>query len=152
MRPMPPTLSRQMYENDTLGDCVCAAVEHADGVFTGNAQSTAGGLVYTNANTTALYSAACGYVPGDPSTDNGCDVQTVLAYWQNKGLFGSGNKITVMVDVNPSSLTEMQTAVYLFENFILGLDLPYAWITPFPSVSGFTWAWRGRPIRVTAIV
>src|SRR5262245_58839678 len=58
-----------IYENDTLGDCVIAGGWHVLGIWTGNA----GHLVMgTNAQITSDYSSIGGYVPGDPSTDQGC--------------------------------------------------------------------------------
>jgi hypothetical protein len=136
----------EMYENDVLGDCVIACVEHVEGVLTGNANPPP--LLYTNSQTTAFYSAACGYVPGNENTDNGCDIQTVLAYWQNNGApAGSTHKITGLMSVDPTNLTEMQTAVWLFENIIIGLDLPNAWVDPMPNASGFTWDVAGPPVE-----
>lgn len=129
----------QMYENDTLGDCVIAAVAHSIGVFTGNAGTDSGGLVLPNSTITSLYSAACGYVPGNENTDQGCDIQTVLQYWQNKSSIGGTHDITGFMDVDPTNINEVQTAIFLFENLVLGLDLPDKWISPFPSASGFTW-------------
>ena len=73
---------RQMYLNDSLGDCVIAGIAHLVGVFTGNAGQTP--QQFTNAQITGMYSAIGGYVPGDASTDNGCDERTAMAYWQQQ--------------------------------------------------------------------
>jgi hypothetical protein len=135
----------QMYNNDTLGDCVVAAIEHIVGVFTGNAD---GGtpFEYTQDQTLATYSGACGYVPGYPATDNGCDIQQTLGYWQSGGVPNPSNhKIVGWLAVNPADATEMQTALWLFENLIFGIALPDAWISPFPSSSGFVWDVAGAP-------
>lgn len=132
----------QMYENDQLGDCVIAAIAHTDGVLTGNA-GLSGGLVLPTSEITSLYSTCCGYVPGDPSTDQGCDIQTVLNYWQGTGIAdpsgASPHQIAGILTVDPANVNEIQTAIWLFENLIFGVDLPDAWITPFPSTSGFVW-------------
>jgi hypothetical protein len=58
-----------MYLNDALGDCVEAGQGHVVGVLTGNAAGTP--FIFTDAQMQAIYSAEAGYVPGDPSTDNG---------------------------------------------------------------------------------
>jgi hypothetical protein len=127
-----------IYENDTLGDCVIAAIEHTEGVLTGNANPPP--LLYTDDQTTAFYSAACGYVPGDANTDNGCDIQQTLAYWENNGSpAGSTHKIVGYLSVDPTNVNEFQTALWLFENLVFGVELPDAWISPFPSASGFVW-------------
>lgn len=135
-----------IYENDTLGDCVIACCEHVEGVLTGNADGGSP-LVYNDAQTTAFYSGACGYVDGDPSTDQGCDIQTTLSYWENNGApAGSAHKIVGWLAVDPTNQTEIQTALYLFENLVFGLELPDAWINPDPpSASGFVWDVVGPP-------
>jgi hypothetical protein len=134
----------QMYENDSLGDCVIAGVQHVEGLMTGNQPATP--LLYTTAQTTAFYSAACGYVPGNPSTDQGCDIQTVLAYWENNGApAGSAHKPVGYLAVDPTNQVEVQTAIWLFQNAVPGIDLPDAWINPFPSAPGFLWDVAGAP-------
>lgn len=121
--------------NDQLGDCVIAAGGHIVGVETGNA----GALFHaTLAQIVAQYSAITGYVPGDPSTDNGTSLVQALDYWVQHG-FPNGTKLMGYVSVNAADKAELASAVYLFENLLLGLDLPDAWVQPFPSGDGFTW-------------
>lgn len=134
----------QIYDNDTLGDCVIACMGHVEGILTGNAN---GGnpLILSNSEVISLYSAISGYVPGNPSTDNGCDPQTALNYWQQNGLSNGNNKIAAWIAVNGNNLPEMRTALWLFENLIFGIDLPDAWINPAPEYSGFWWSPSGSP-------
>jgi hypothetical protein len=134
----------EMYENDALGDCVVAAIEHVEGVLTGNANPPP--LLYTDTQTTAFYAAACGYVPDNPNTDEGCDIQQTLAYWENNGSpAGSTHTIVGYLAVDPTNVTELQTALWLFENLVFGVELPDAWINPIPSTSGFVWDVAGPP-------
>jgi hypothetical protein len=136
----------KMYLNDTLGDCVIACVGHDVGVFTGNADNPDGGFLLTDAQIEALYSAACGYVPGNPNTDDGCEIQSTLTFWQQNGApIGSTHKIAGMLAVDPTNLAEVQTAIWLFENVIFGVALPDAWVNPPPSASGFVWDIAGAP-------
>lgn len=136
------TALSQMYLNDALGDCVIAGVSHAEGVITGNANVP---LLYTDAQVKALYSAACGYVDGNEATDQGCDVQTVLAYWQNHGHpAGSEHKIVGYLAVDGANTNECQLALWLFENLIFGVGLPDGWVNPMPNASGFTWDVAGN--------
>ena len=127
----------QMYLNDQLGDCVIAAGYHIVGVETGNAN---GGtpFVATSAQITSDYSNIGGYVPGDPSTDQGADEQTALNWWTSKG-FANGTKLSGWVAIDATNQQEVQQAMFLFENLLLGIELPDSWISPFPSVNGFTW-------------
>jgi hypothetical protein len=133
----------QMYFNDQLGDCVIACMAHIEGVFVGNAGRPQ--AILPGSRIISLYSAIGGYVPGNPATDQGCDEQTALNYWQQKGLADGKNKIKAWLSVDGSNPVEVRTALWLFENLMFGMELPDAWITPFPSKSGFTWATNGPP-------
>ncbi len=127
----------QMYDNDILGDCVIACMAHIDGVLSANAGT--GNIVFRKSQIINLYSAIGGYIPGNPDTDNGCDEQTALNYWQQNGLTKDAHKITAWLSVDGSNATEVCTALWLFENLIFGVELPDAWINPEPSMSGFMW-------------
>ncbi len=81
-KPAEAALSK-IYENDKLGDCVIAGMAHVVGVLTGGAGPKP--FLYSDAEIIKLYSAIGGYVPGDPATDQGCDEQTALNYWENNG-------------------------------------------------------------------
>lgn len=133
-----------IYGNDTLGDCVIAGMAHLVGLLTGN--SGAPQFVFANDQIIALYSAIGGYVPGDPTTDNGCDEQTALNYWENHGApAGSTHKIAGWLSVDATDLTEVRTALWLFENLVFGMELPDPWINPMPAAPGFTWDTAGDP-------
>ncbi len=141
----------EMYDNDTLGDCVIAGMAHVVGVLTGNSGTKP--VIYNNKEIIGLYSAIGGYVPGEPSTDQGCDEQTALNYWENNGAMPPGSasktgahKIAGWMTVDSTNVEECRTALWLFENLYFGLELPDAWISPNPpSASGFTWDVAGAP-------
>jgi len=126
---------RQMYMNDQLGDCVIAGGYHVVGQETGNAGDS---FVATNDQVVADYSAIAGYVPGNPSTDNGTNLTTAMDYWTKTG-FADGTKLIAYLAVDASNKEEVMQAMYLFENLFFGIELPDAWISPFPSADGFTW-------------
>jgi hypothetical protein len=135
---------RNMYLNDQYGNCVIAGMGHVSGVLTGNAGIPS--VLYADADIIRLYGAIGGYVPGDPSTDNGCMVTDALNYWKLKGMLADGShKIDGWISVNPTDLVEIHLAIWLFENLVFGVELPDAWITPFPSADGFTWDVAGSP-------
>lgn len=133
----------KIYENDKLGDCVIACMAHVVGVLTGGAGPTP--FLYTDAQITTLYSAIGGYVPGDEATDQGCDEQTALAYWENNGAPAGSHRIAGWVAVNPADPAEIRTALWLFENLVFGFEMPDAWVNPIPRESGFTWYPAGAP-------
>lgn len=132
--PALPSL-RDIMQNDALGDCVIASANHVQGVLTGNA----GALVHaSSADVLSQYEAIGGYVPGDPSTDQGCDETVALSWYCNSG-FADGVKAAGWMAVDASNLAELQTACWLFEHVIFCAELPDAWTSPFPSGDGFTW-------------
>jgi len=124
-----------VYGNDSMGDCVIAALFHLLGVWTGNAGAA---FHATLAEIIAMYSAIGNYVPGDPSTDNGCDMTTALNWIVAHG-FPNGDKPLGWVRIDATNKTEVQQAIYLFEGIDFGVGLPDKWISPFPSANGFTW-------------
>lgn len=132
-----------VYGNDSLGDCVIAGYYHVKGVETGNA-TPGGAFVATDAQILADYSAIGGYVPGDASTDQGCDEVTALDHWHDPG-DQAGTKIAGYVLLDATNVQELQIALDLFGNHYFGVELPDAWISPFPSGPGFTWDVAGDP-------
>jgi hypothetical protein len=125
-----------IYGNDTMGDCVVAAGYHFVGVATGNAGTL---WVATPQQIISDYSAIGGFDPNNPqATDNGCDERTALDYWTNTG-FADGTKLTGWAVVDGTNTAEVQAAMFLFENLFFGMELPDAWINPFPSAPGYLW-------------
>jgi hypothetical protein len=136
-RPKASTALAQMYLNDQLGDCVIAGIAHLVGVFGANAGEKP--TIFSNAQIIALYSAIGGYVPGNASTDQGCDEQTALNYWHQHGApIASSHTIAGSLSVDPTDSNEYRTALWLFENLFFGVELPDSWIKPSPG-PGFVW-------------
>jgi hypothetical protein len=134
----------QMYGNDTVGDCVIAEILHQLGVATGNAGDEA---VFTNTEAIGLYSAITGYVPGDPSTDNGTVPQDALNYMMKPGFSVPGyDNFTYSgwAAVNSRNLQEVRQAIYLFGGVMFTVELPDAWIAT-PPEPGFVWGINGPP-------
>jgi hypothetical protein len=132
----------EMYLNNQLGDCVIAGIGHVVGVLTGGAGKQ---YIFNNQQIVQLYSAIGGYVPGHPNTDNGCDEQTALNYWQHHGAPSGTHQIAGWISVDGNDPTEYRTALWLFENLYFGLELPEKWVSPMPSAPGFTWDVAGPP-------
>ncbi len=88
-------------------------------VWSGNA----GNPVSVTDNDIVTAYEACGqYVPGDPSTDNGCDMLTVAKYFQQTGI--GGYTIDAFMSANPQNIQELKAAHWIFGGINLGLDLP----------------------------
>ena len=139
--PKAASVLTDIYGNDTLGDCVVAGGYHVLGVEIGNATGVP--FHATKAQIVKDYSAIGGYVPGKPSTDNGCNEETAFEYWKKHG-FANGSKILGTISINASNKADIQAACYLFENLFFGVGLPDAWIEPFPSGPGFVWGVHGH--------
>jgi len=134
-----------MYLNDQLGDCVIAGMAHLVGVFTGNAGQVPD--QFTADQITGMYSAIGGYVPGDPSTDQGCDERTAMAYWQSQGAPAGSNQIAGWVSIDGTNIQRVKTALWLFENLLFGVELPDKWVNPAPEAPGFTWDVAGPTVE-----
>ena len=130
-----------IYGNDLLGDCVIAGGYHLVGTATGNAGDL---FTATQDQIIADYSAIGGYVPGDDSTDQGCDELTALSYWQEHG-FANGTHLVGSLLIDASNQTEVQMAIWLFEGASMCASLPDAWISPMPSGNDFVWDVAGDP-------
>ena len=123
------------FLNERLGCCVVAAGYHILGVLTGNAGPT---FTATSPQIISDYSAIGKYVPGDPSTDRGCNEQEAFNHWMTTG-FADGSRLAGYTAVNAANPSEVKAALYLFENLIFGMTMPNSWIYPLPSKPGFVW-------------
>ena len=106
-----------MYLNDTLGDCVIAAAAHMElqwSTYAGTA------VTPTDAQVLSGYELVGGYVPGNPGTDNGCDMLTALTDWRKTGL--CGKTVTAFALCGP--VQGLKMAVALFGNAYIGIQLP----------------------------
>jgi hypothetical protein len=106
--------------NDQLGDCTCAAVGHAIQVASMNTH--VGEVTPPDSAVLALYEQACGYIPGDPSTDQGGIIIDVLNYVR-KNLFDT-HKLWAYADPDPKDAMHIKQSVALFGIVDMGLQLP----------------------------
>lgn len=140
----------QIYGNDELGDCTAAGAFHIGGMLLANAGDGniidgGGTLDFSSQDAINFYSGSCGYVPGEPQTDQGGDEQTVLNYWKTNGLVRGEHKIAGYAAVDGLNPAQCKDGNFLFENLYFGVELPDAWINSMPAESGFTWDVAGDP-------
>lgn len=126
----------EVLANDRLGDCTAAGAFHIGGALLANSEQP---IPFTESDVVAFYSVTTGYNPADPSTDQGGDERTVLNYWRDEGLTPGAHRIAGWVAIDGTNAEEVRQAIWLFENVYFGVELPDAWINPFPSADGFTW-------------
>ncbi len=119
--------------NDQLGDCTIAAPGHAVQVWSANDSPTEATI--PDSDILAAYCEVGGYVPGRPSTDNGCNMLDVLKYWRTTGI--GGHKIGGFAAVDPTNLDQVRAALWLFGGLYGGCDIPDSWLDgPWDSYSG----------------
>lgn len=106
-------------KNDEVGDCAEATVGHMVQVWTAELGRQ---VVVPDAEIVAAYSAITGYVPDDPSTDQGSVELDVLNYWRKVGI--GGHKITAFAALDPGNEEHVKQAVWLFGGAYVGLSLP----------------------------
>jgi hypothetical protein len=122
---MPDSLG--MMLNDQLGDCTCAAYYHAIQVWSFNAS----GVLVTEPDQDVLdlYEGACGYVPNNPSTDQGGNEQTVLTYLMNQGAptgmqAQTRHKLRAFVEVDVRNLDDVKRSIYECGVTYIGFNVP----------------------------
>lgn len=106
--------------NDELGDCTCAAVGHAIQVASLNTH--VGEETPPDSAVLGLYESACGYVPGNPSTDQGGVIIDVLNYVR-QFLFDT-HKLWAYADPSPGDVNHIKQAISLFGMVDIGIGLP----------------------------
>lgn len=136
-RDMPSDLG--MLLNDKLSDCTCAAYYHARQVWTFHS-----GAIEKQYDQDAkvLYERACGYDPGDPSSDAGGVEQHVLKYLHRSGApirQGRGlDKILGFVEVPVADIDDVKRTIYNSGVAYIGLGMP-SYITSSRNVPPKVW-------------
>lgn len=108
-----------MMNNDTLGCCTVAAAAHAIQIFSANVGTE---VTLSDAEVLAYYSKWDGYVPGDPSTDNGGIELDVLNRWKNEEF--AGHPLLAFADASVKNMTELKQAIWLFGGLYIGFSVP----------------------------
>ncbi len=130
----------QTFMNTQLGCCVIAHHAH----FLANITSQIGNtFIYKDQQIINDYSAVGGYIPGDPLSDQGCDIGTDLSYLQSTG-FADGSKLLGSIDLDPTSQLALTQSVWITNGVCFGMSMPDAWIDPAPQESGFVWDVAGN--------
>jgi hypothetical protein len=140
-----------IYLNDKLGDCVIAAAGHMIEQWTAYSGTE---VSPTDNQILAGYEQIGGYIPGDPTTDNGCVMLEALNTWRTSGI--AGHAIQAFAALGSRYFDrQVRQSVNLFGNCYIGLALPtsaqnqLAWVIdktiPGNAVAG-TWGGHCVPI------
>jgi len=114
-----------MLANDQLGDCVAAWMCHATMLWTKLGDPAT--ATFTDADAIKVYSQVAGYVPGDPSTDQGTDMRVAMGSWRNTGIKDSSGKthrIGAYLSVPAKDTNALLEAAYLFGCVAIGFEFP----------------------------
>lgn len=137
-----------MYLNDTLGDCTIAGAGHMFGalsVYGGRAEP-----LFSDQVITTTYSAVSGYVPGDPSTDNGAAMPDVLDYLRQTGMTDTDGHVHKVAGYaafgNPSNELLLGQVLDIFGTVYCGIDCPESAEQEFDAGEAWTYV-PGSPIE-----
>ncbi len=123
-----------VYGNDVLGCCTISASAHHEGVWSFRESGTE--LIVPEPQIVTAYSAVSGYIPGNPSTDNGAVMLDVMNYWRKTGIGGS--KLYAFAALESGSLLDIQASTYLAGGVYIGIQLPVT--AQAQSVHNGTWS------------
>ena len=125
-----------------LGNCTCAAPCHAIATWTAGGDAP---VVITADQAITLYCLSCGYVIGNEATDQGGDELAVLDYIQAHGIDGAGlHQIAGTASLDATNVQELREGVFLTGAALLCLELPDAYVNPFPGPDA-VWDIAGAP-------
>jgi len=134
-----PADAWQMFGNDTIGDCTCAAVAHMLMLVTAHTGTI---VIPTLADVVGMYSAVTGYDPtqtqpdGSNPTDNGAAITDILNYWQTTGL--AGHKILGWGQIDNTNINLNKLGMYIFAATDIGVQVPASAETQFAAGQAWT--------------
>lgn len=151
-----------MMGNDVRSDCTCAAIGHGAQVVTLN---TPTGIRTPPDNLILnLYQKACGWVPGNPATDQGGNILDVLKFVRKHALghkhepnYHRKFRLLAFAQVNQNNLVHVKQGIELFRVVDIGLQLPVSaqsqvgglWdITNGPNAQAGSWG--GHSVTVSS--
>ena len=135
--------------NDHLGDCTCAAIGHVVQTWTSQASSQ---VIIPDCEIISLYAKACGYVPGDPTTDQGGIELDVLNYWRKNPVVG--HTLNAYCSIKPGDISDIQNGIWLFGGVYVGLALPVSaqrqevWDLGSLAGDGEPGSWGGHAVAI----
>lgn len=125
--PRIPPSDLAMLGNDQWGDCVEAAMYHADQSLSGDTE------IPTEAEALGIYSSITGFNPNQPNTDQGTDIPTALDWWIANPLPGSGTRLGGYFSLDVNDLEEVALADQLGGVILIGFNVPASAETQFDA-------------------
>jgi hypothetical protein len=160
-----PDPANPSYAPDGIGDCTIAGKAHAFDamrVYSGHPP-----CFFSNDVIVSSYSACGGYVPGDPSTDNGCDEPTVLQYMTRTGMTdeaGQAHKLVAWAAFRfPANLNLLAAVLDTFGTVIVDVELqqvqedqfnqgqPWQYVPGSPAIGGHSIVHQKRGVGYVGV-
>lgn len=137
-------LNWPMYANDQLGCCTISAAGHMFGAWTVYAGAASGEALFYDDEIIRAYSACGGYVPGDPSTDQGCVMSDVLGYLKSTGMTDASGKVHKVAGYasfgNPADEVLLGQVLDVFGSVYVGFEVQAHMMDEFEH--GQVWTWQ----------
>jgi hypothetical protein len=135
-----------MLGNDSVGDCVPAAIMHCLQQISTYAGKP---LNPSDDEAIALYSAVTGYNPDDPASDQGTYVMGpggAMEWWHTHGVTCGGKqcKLESYLQITRINPTEWRQAIAIFGGILVGLSLPANVLAS--GLPPFLWNNPGGPV------
>jgi hypothetical protein len=129
-------------------NCTIAEAAHAIGAWTVNSGQAGGEALFSDEAITQFYSLCGGYVPGNPSTDNGCVMSTVFADWTQTGITDTKGKLHTLqayAQLADTSESFLNWGLKNFGSVHLGINCPQSAEDQFSA--GQPWSYvQGSPV------
>lgn len=122
-----------MYMNDRLGDCGEAGAGHAVQAVAAMAGTT---LTPADSDIEYLYEKTGGYVPGDPSTDGGTNLQDLLTWWSANDW--GGLRVSAFAQVRSQDPAALRACLYYFGTVYAGVSFPAGGMRQFQAGQPWT--------------
>jgi len=123
----------EMLGNDFYGDCVEAGAAHETMLLNAEAGKT---VTFTRETVLSDYSAATGFNPNNPNTDQGTDMVSYASYRRKVGVIDASSvrhKVAAYLAITPGDLEEHLIAANLFGAVGIGFECPSNTIAQFDS-------------------
>src|SRR5271156_4434858 len=135
-----------MFGNTTYGDCVWAGAAHETMLWV---REGGNNVLFTDASVLSDYSAATGFIPSDPATDQGTSMADAAAYRQKTGIVdasGLRHKVGPYVALEVGNLQQVALASFLFAVAAIGLRFPQSAVVQFESAQPWSIVAGDSPI------
>lgn len=142
-----------VFGNDRLNNCTCAAAGHMITCWTANSSSV---FEITEAAIISGYSELSKYNPKTGKNDSGVYMLDALKHWRKKGF--DGHKIRVFATIPHDQREIVKAAIYIFGGIYAGLQLPKSiigqkiWEVKPGELIGDSepWSWGGHAVSILA--